>query len=256
MRLPAALILACKRSEVENSEDQIVRGTGQIHYMDDACKLVLARDPFGIKPLYYVETRDCFAFASEPEALIRAGLTQQAGGGGAYGGERSTQFVGHRIEQGAAQALPLTRRFYPAEAIKSGGPFQRNGEQAADRVIQSGGVARLCHGNRSAGAHAQDQGNDAHSIATWPGAVGQPRGSTQLIERDQGAARIGRVGGIVLREINHDRIEGEDGGHDARRVTGHIVQVLFHQELMTELVAALHLATARLAQDGLPPFAL
>jgi asparagine synthase (glutamine-hydrolysing) len=37
--------------------------------------LVLARDPFGIKPLYYVETRSCFAFASEPEALIKAGLT-------------------------------------------------------------------------------------------------------------------------------------------------------------------------------------
>jgi asparagine synthase (glutamine-hydrolysing) len=36
--------------------------------------LVLARDPFGIKPLYYVETRSCFAFASEPEALIEAGL--------------------------------------------------------------------------------------------------------------------------------------------------------------------------------------
>jgi|HubBroStandDraft_1064217.scaffolds.fasta_scaffold00005_82 asparagine synthase (glutamine-hydrolysing) len=36
--------------------------------------LVLARDPFGIKPLYYVETKSCFAFASEPEALIEAGL--------------------------------------------------------------------------------------------------------------------------------------------------------------------------------------
>jgi asparagine synthase (glutamine-hydrolysing) len=40
--------------------------------------LVLARDPFGIKPLYYVETRSCFAFASEPEALIRAGLAGAA----------------------------------------------------------------------------------------------------------------------------------------------------------------------------------
>ncbi|MEI9987526.1 MAG: asparagine synthase (glutamine-hydrolyzing) [Aliidongia sp.] len=38
--------------------------------------LVLARDPFGIKPLYYVETPECFAFASEPGALIRAGLTE------------------------------------------------------------------------------------------------------------------------------------------------------------------------------------
>src|SRR5262249_40308403 len=37
-------------------------------------RLVLARDPFGIKPLYYVETPTRFAFASEPHALIAAGL--------------------------------------------------------------------------------------------------------------------------------------------------------------------------------------
>ena len=39
-------------------------------------RLVLARDPFGIKPLYYVETPDLFAFASEPSALIAAGLVE------------------------------------------------------------------------------------------------------------------------------------------------------------------------------------
>ncbi|HEX7967802.1 MAG TPA: asparagine synthetase B, partial [Stellaceae bacterium] len=39
-----------------------------------AGRLVLARDPFGIKPLYYVETATCFAFASEPQALIAGGL--------------------------------------------------------------------------------------------------------------------------------------------------------------------------------------
>jgi asparagine synthase (glutamine-hydrolysing) len=39
-------------------------------------RLVLARDPFGIKPLYYVETSNGFVFASEPEALIASGLVQ------------------------------------------------------------------------------------------------------------------------------------------------------------------------------------
>jgi asparagine synthase (glutamine-hydrolysing) len=39
-----------------------------------ARRLVLARDPFGIKPLYYAETAHGFAFASEPNALIEAGL--------------------------------------------------------------------------------------------------------------------------------------------------------------------------------------
>jgi len=37
-------------------------------------RLILSRDPFGIKPLYYVETESCFAFASEPEPLIKAGI--------------------------------------------------------------------------------------------------------------------------------------------------------------------------------------
>jgi len=39
-------------------------------------RLVLSRDPFGIKPLYYVETDHLFAFASEPQALIRAGVVE------------------------------------------------------------------------------------------------------------------------------------------------------------------------------------
>jgi asparagine synthase (glutamine-hydrolysing) len=39
-----------------------------------AGRLVLARDPFGIKPLYYIETAAGFAFASEPSALIAGGL--------------------------------------------------------------------------------------------------------------------------------------------------------------------------------------
>lgn len=37
-------------------------------------RLLLSRDPFGIKPLYYLETPKLFAFASEPQALVKAGL--------------------------------------------------------------------------------------------------------------------------------------------------------------------------------------
>ena len=39
-------------------------------------RLVLARDPFGIKPLYYAETANGFCFASEPQALTQAGLVR------------------------------------------------------------------------------------------------------------------------------------------------------------------------------------
>jgi asparagine synthase (glutamine-hydrolysing) len=54
-----------------------LRGMYAIALYDPAAgRLILSRDPFGIKPLYYVETRSCFAFASEPEALIKAGLVE------------------------------------------------------------------------------------------------------------------------------------------------------------------------------------
>ncbi|MSO85628.1 MAG: asparagine synthase (glutamine-hydrolyzing) [Rhodospirillales bacterium] len=43
-------------------------------------RLVLARDPFGIKPLYYAETADGFAFASEARALIAGGFARSDGG--------------------------------------------------------------------------------------------------------------------------------------------------------------------------------
>lgn len=39
-------------------------------------RLVLARDPFGIKPLYVAESEAGFAFASEPQVLITAGLVE------------------------------------------------------------------------------------------------------------------------------------------------------------------------------------
>ena len=39
-------------------------------------QLILARDPFGIKPLYFAETIYGFAFASEPQAIFAAGLLE------------------------------------------------------------------------------------------------------------------------------------------------------------------------------------
>ena len=41
-------------------------------------RVVLARDPFGIKPLYYIQTDRVFVFASELQALLAAGLSDPA----------------------------------------------------------------------------------------------------------------------------------------------------------------------------------
>ncbi|HXQ52748.1 MAG TPA: asparagine synthase (glutamine-hydrolyzing) [Stellaceae bacterium] len=52
-----------------------LRGMYALALHDPAAgRLVLARDPFGIKPLYYIETAQGFAFASEAKALIASGL--------------------------------------------------------------------------------------------------------------------------------------------------------------------------------------
>jgi asparagine synthase (glutamine-hydrolysing) len=54
-----------------------LRGMYAIALHDPAAgRLVLTRDPFGIKPLYYAETAAGFAFASEPGALTASGLVK------------------------------------------------------------------------------------------------------------------------------------------------------------------------------------
>ena len=52
-----------------------LRGMYAIAIHDPATdRLILARDPFGIKPLYLAESHPGLAFASEPQALVAAGI--------------------------------------------------------------------------------------------------------------------------------------------------------------------------------------
>jgi asparagine synthase (glutamine-hydrolysing) len=56
-----------------------LRGMYAIALHDPAQKrLVLARDPFGIKPFYYAETAKGFVFASEPQAILATGLVERS----------------------------------------------------------------------------------------------------------------------------------------------------------------------------------
>jgi asparagine synthase (glutamine-hydrolysing) len=71
-------------------------------------QLLLARDPFGIKPLYYAETEQGLAFASEPHALIAGGFAAPAIDPGPQSELLELQFTTRRetIFAGIKRVLP------------------------------------------------------------------------------------------------------------------------------------------------------
>jgi len=106
----------------------------------DERQLILARDPFGIKPLYYVEALSGLAFASEPRALLAAGLTRGEVVPGVRDELLELQFTTGRdtIRAGIKRVLPgetlvvskgriVERR--RIEALPSGAPEEVDDEQ-------------------------------------------------------------------------------------------------------------------------------
>jgi asparagine synthase (glutamine-hydrolysing) len=104
-------------------------------------RLVLVRDPFGIKPLYYVETAGGVAFASEAQALIAAGLARSEIDPVRRSELLELQFTtrGETIFRGIKRVLPgetivvsdgrvIERR--RREALPSGGPEPRGVDEA------------------------------------------------------------------------------------------------------------------------------
>ena len=75
-------------------------------------RLVLARDPFGIKPLYYVQTDEMFAFASEAQALLRAGFSRRA-----IGDIGRAELLQLKFTTGAETVFPGIFRVLPGETI-------------------------------------------------------------------------------------------------------------------------------------------
>ncbi|HET9148318.1 MAG TPA: asparagine synthase (glutamine-hydrolyzing) [Acetobacteraceae bacterium] len=94
--------------------------------IDDAGagRLVLARDPFGIKPLYLAETPLGLAFASEPQALIAAGLAKPALAPG-----KIVELLQLQFTTGAETAFEGIRRMAPG----------------ATAIIRDGSVAETRH---------------------------------------------------------------------------------------------------------------
>lgn len=108
-------------------------------------RLLLSRDPFGIKPLYYVEGPDGLAFASEPQALIEAGLADRALNADAraellqlqFTSGRQTPFErivrllpGETLAVSGGRVVERSRR----QALPAGGPADWSEAEALDRL--------------------------------------------------------------------------------------------------------------------------
>lgn len=92
---------------------QHLRGMYAIALHDQARnRVLLARDPFGIKQLYYTETADLFAFASEPQALLAAGLAPRA-----TDPTSRAELLQLKFTTGAATIFPGIHRLLPGETI-------------------------------------------------------------------------------------------------------------------------------------------
>jgi asparagine synthase (glutamine-hydrolysing) len=75
-------------------------------------RLILSRDPFGIKPLYYVETAECFGFASEPQALLAIGLASRC-----LRPQARAELLQLKFSTGAETIFSEIRRVLPGETL-------------------------------------------------------------------------------------------------------------------------------------------
>lgn len=75
-------------------------------------RLVLARDPFGIKPLYVARTAAIFAFASEPQALVKAGIVPAG-----LAARPRAELLQLKFTTGAETIFPGIERVLPGETL-------------------------------------------------------------------------------------------------------------------------------------------
>jgi len=175
-----------------------------IHDPADGGSLVIARDPFGIKPLYYSESENGFAFASEPQALLHAGLAERSL-------NASARDVFLQLQFSCGRELPLAgiHRVLPGETlvVRRGRIVERHRQDALPR----GGVERI---------------SDADALKRLDAAI---RDSVCVHQRSDVPYGLFLSGGIdssailsMMAELNDQPVAAftagfdEDGVHDER----------------------------------------
>ena len=123
-----------------------LRGMYAIAIWDaNAERLVLARDPFGIKPLYWAQSEKGFAFASEPAALVRSHLMDARLNTDVrdtllqlqFNVGEETMFEGiHRVAPGETLVVENGRisERHLIEALAPGGPVRTSRGRAVDEL--------------------------------------------------------------------------------------------------------------------------
>ena len=96
-------------------------------YDKQRARLVLARDPFGIKPLYFVENTEGFFFASEVQALLKAGCAERK-----VSKALVSQLLNRQFVAGVETIFPKVKRVAPGEllVVEKGKIVQRHQRQA------------------------------------------------------------------------------------------------------------------------------
>ena len=102
----------------------------------------LARDPFGIKPLYIMQHAGGLAFASEPRAFFKAGLMQTV-----LDDEAAAELLAFNYTLGARTPFQGLRRLVPGEVIQiRDGHIVANWRQLPLLPRKAGEVARPAEG--------------------------------------------------------------------------------------------------------------
>ena len=110
-----------------------------------ARSLTLSRDPFGIKPLYTASVEGGLAFASEPQALLAAGLVKRA-----VRPHARDELLQMQFTTGEETIFPGIRRVLPGETLRisDGHVLERTRRQALptggpEEIGEAAALARL-----------------------------------------------------------------------------------------------------------------